>query len=321
MTKKILLPIICFLLVVLLTIYVNKISDFITSKITPIRSLEISEANEYAKKNDFAYIKINKTYTPYSYKDLIDIVYTVINNGWDTFSFYCPSEYSECLNDMERLSKDELSLTHINNFVHPFNSFTVLNVSIVESGEITIKVSHLYSDKQIKEINNEVDRIMNLIVKDTNSTYDNIKAIHDYIIQNTKYNEDKDSDGNSLYSTAFNTLFDHLSTCNGYTDTMAIFLSKLNIKNYKIATTKDDISYSNTGHIWNAVYLDDKWYHLDLTWDDPVTNTGQDYLYHKYFMITTEELNKADSGEVKVEEHNFNKKVYLEFNEKYQELS
>jgi len=216
---------------------------------------------------------------------------------------------------MEKISNDDLTLTHINNFVHPFNSFTVLNTTIYESGEITLKVNHLYTDEQIKAINTEVDRIMNLIIDNNDSTYDKIKTIHDYIINTTKYDEtENEEDEKYASSLAYGTLFDHYARCNGYTDTMAIFLTKLEIKNYKIATTQEDISYESTGHVWNAVYLDEKWLHLDLTWDDPVSEEGKDYLHHKYFLVTTDEMRTSDEGNIEIEEHNFKKNIYMEFN-------
>ena len=43
-------------------------------------------------------------------------------------------------------------------------------------------------------------------------------------------------------------------------------------------------------HVWNALKLNDGWYHLDLTWDDPITTTGQNLLEYHYFLITTNEL-------------------------------
>jgi len=94
---------------------------------------------------------------------------------------------------------------------------------------------------------------------------------------------------------------------------MAIILSRLGYENYKIATTSEEISYESNGHIWNAVRIRDEWLHMDLTWDDPVSTDGKDYLYHKYFLVSTEEMLKADDGNVKVEEHNFNKAIYQEF--------
>ena len=57
-----------------------------------------------------------------------------------------------------------------------------------------------------------------------------------------------------------------------------------------------------------------EWLHLDLTWDDPVSNDGKDYLYHKYFLIDTKKLILADSN-ITSEEHNFDRSIYVELKE------
>ena len=77
---------------------------------------------------------------------------------------------------------------------------------------------------------------------------------------------------------------------------MAIFLDKLNVINYKI---------SNDQHIWNLVYLDGEWLHLDLTWDDPISenNVTRD----NYFLITTKTLEALDDGN-----HYYNKSIFSE---------
>ena len=80
-------------------------------------------------------------------------------------------------------------------------------------------------------------------------------------------------------------------------------LNRFGIKNYKIASKT---------HVWNAVFIDGKWLHLDLTWDDPVSERGP-MLDDKYFLITTDELVEADNGET--DTHIFDKTIYLEFNE------
>ena len=101
---------------------------------------------------------------------------------------------------------------------------------------------------------------------------------------------------------------------------MSIFLTKLGFNNYKIATTPQEITESSAGHIWNALYYDGNWVHMDLTWDDPTPDPNQpeyadkDYLWHKYFLVSTEAMEEVDKGEVVVEEHNFNPLYYLEFN-------
>ena len=92
----------------------------------------------------------------------------------------------------------------------------------------------------------------------------------------------------------------NLATCNGYTDAAALLLDRLNIQNLKI---------SNNNHIWNLVYIDNKWVHMDLTWDDPVVpnNPDKNILQHDYFLKTTVEFEKLNTEENK---HNFNKEFY-----------
>lgn len=91
---------------------------------------------------------------------------------------------------------------------------------------------------------------------------------------------------------------------------MALFLNKMGYTNYKVATT-NETEDKTSGHVWNAVFLDGEWLHLDLTWDDPVSSDGKDYLYHKYFLISTDELITADSN-ITSKEHDFDKSIYTE---------
>ncbi len=313
--RKFIIPLICYSAILIVLLNLDSITDFLAKAISSNQILNIADGNSYTKNYDFSYIKNSKDYIPYSYNDLLEIIYGTINQGWQEFTFYCPSEYAECTKDITEITKNELILTHLNNFVHPYNSFESLKTSITESGEITLKVNYLYNEEKINYINEYVDKIINDLYNKDDDDYKNLQSIHDYIINHTKYDIERNDKGDSPYESysAYGTVKDGYATCNGYADLMAIILSKLGYENYKIATTKEEISYESNGHIWNAVKIDDEWLHLDLTWDDPVSKDGKDYLYHKYFLVTTEEMKKADSGNVSVEEHNFNPAIYQEF--------
>jgi hypothetical protein len=315
--KKIIVPIICILLIGITFFYIEPITDKIVSFIDNKPNLVISESNKYTKNKSYLYVQYTDEFIPYSYQDLLNIMYSVIDNGWTNFTFYCPSEYENCVNDIGDISSDEVILTHLNNYVHPFNSFTNIKTSISESGEVNLKINRLYTEDEISAISIKVKEIIQNEVKSTMSDKDKIKAIHDYIINNAKYDTERNTNNDSQYRSynAYGPLFEGYAICNGYTDLMAIFLSEMGYDNYKIATTPEEISYSDTGHIWNAVYVDNTWLHLDLTWDDPVSSDGKDYLFYNYFLVTNEEMQESDDGNTKIEEHNFNKLFYLEFND------
>lgn len=309
--KKYVVPFICLFLIVYVAIKYDSIVTFATNFFTNKQDPIILSGNEYTKEEDYLFVQRSKKFTPLSKQDVLNIYFSIINNHWETFTFYCPSEYEKCVDDITDLSNDSVTLSNINNFVHPYNSFSSMKTSIDNQGEIIVKVKYLYTKDQITYINNEINNIINDNYDNNLDIKENIKKIHDYIINNTTYDVEYKKNKDKFTFNAYGALVNHLATCNGYTDLMAIILSKLGINNYKIAynpsgDTNDD------GHVWNAVNIDGKWLHLDLTWDDPVGD-GHDYLYHKYFLVTTDEMNEADSGNVQVTEHNYDKLVYQEF--------
>ncbi len=276
----------------------DKVKDFVYSQ----PELIIKPANDYTKKDKYEFVKQVDEYVPYNYDDLVNIFYSILNQGWDEFTFYCPAQYSECLSDIEKLSYDEVLLSDINNFVHPYNSYSTVKTLYDDMGEITIKVKHLYSDEEIKKIDKTIDKIIEENVTYNMTDEEKIRVLHDYIVNNTRYDVTRANEGTSSYDSSrmLGLLYEHYSICSGYADTMAVILDKLGITNYKVASKS---------HVWNAVYLDGKWYHLDLTWDDPVSTSGKDILDHTYFLIDTSSLAEIMDND---DEHVFDKKIYSE---------
>lgn len=296
--KKTLSLIICLVLTLLVLFNMNTLSDYLADFLESEKSFAISSSNKYAKNYDFKYVKQSEDYVPYSYQDLLDIIYSTLNNGWETFTFYCPDEYENCLKDVNKISKDSLLLSNINNYVHPFNTYSKLGIVSSNTGEVTLNVTRLYSDEDIIKINNGIDEIITTELNNEMTDEDKILKIHDYIINNTRYDINKLNDASY---TALGPLFNGTAVCSGYADLMAIFLTKFGLKNFKVA--------SDT-HVWNAVLIDGEWLNIDLTWDDPITKDSDvDTLSHKFFMINKEKLLEFDT-----DDHKFNTTIYRELN-------
>lgn len=264
------------------------------------KEVTLTASNDYTRDYDFNYVKRTDDFTPSNYQDLLNIYYTVLNSGEEEFSFYCTDEYSECINDVDSLANNQKVLSTINNFVHPFNSFRHLETSYDDYGKVTLKIEHIYSNNDIKLINAKVEEIEKEIWSSSMSNEDKIKEAHNYIINNSKYDKDRSDNNIVKYKsdTAYGSLLEGYSLCGGYTDAMELFLEDMGIKSYKI---------SSENHVWNAVNLNNAWYHLDLTWDDPITTDGSDILEYNFFLITTSELSELEG-----EQHNYDKNVYSE---------
>ena len=262
--------------------------------------------NERAlNKNKYKYDDYSETVTsttdfyPKNKEELLNVYYTFLNNGLSDFTYYCDKSYDTCINDIKDISKDANIFSYINQLVHPYNSFKEINSKYNKlTKRIDIEIQKKYSEEDISNIDNKIDEIINkLNINNYDNVRDKIKLFHDYLADTNVYDKEKEKKTSPYNSdTAIGTLFEGYSVCSGYSDTMAIFLSKLGLENVKVITDT---------HAWNAVKIDGVWYHIDLTWDDPIVSDGSNIINHDYFLLTTHELLVKDSIE-----HNFSRKDY-----------
>ena len=274
---------------------IEVISSTIKSYLVNDNTVIIKNNNQYTRNYNYIVFNSDEDFVPYNKDDIMNIFYNVLNNGWTDFTFYCPDSYEDCMSDIETIAFDNELLSKINNYVHPFNSFYNLNTKIVSNGEIKIDVTHKYSQEKINVLEEKVNFVLSELNINNKSNRDKIALIHDYIIRNAQY-DNAGIDGSSMYdsTSAYGCLLEGFSVCSGYSDAMAIFLDRLDIPNLKV---------SSENHVWNLVYVDNEWLHLDLTWDD---NNNAKYS-NNYFLITKEKLFTLDD-----KEHNFDEKFFLE---------
>lgn len=305
--RKKLATLILLLIAFTIGVFHKQIVTLLLDRIIYKKEVLIQDSNSYALENSFTYVQETDNFKPTSKQDLKNIIYTYLDRGWNDFSFYCVNDiYPNCINDVKELANDSTTLSSINNFVHPFNSYDKLYITINNFGKVTMETELLYTVEEQQQILKKVNETLETKITNNMETREKIKVIHDYIIENSVYDEEraeaiKNKTGSEIQNAshkAIGPLLKGKALCSGYSDAMAVFLSRLGIKNYKI---------SSTNHVWNLVYLDNTWYHLDLTWDDPVVSTHENLLLHDFFLISTEELQKID-----LTQHEFDKTIYIE---------
>ena len=292
-----LLPLI--LLLLLTVIYKDNISNYIIEKIAFSKKIYVENPNEYTIDYDFSYLEKTDNFIAQNKQQVLNILYTILNSGVNNAYFYC--NYDSCKDDVKYLT-DPYRMININNFVHPYNNYQKITLSINSFNKVTIEIKKLYTTDDIDNINAKIDEIISQSITDEMTAKEKITVFHDYIIDNTVYDSEylnsNSYDIDNPSNKAIGPLFFGKALCGGYTDAMAIFLNKLNIPNYRI---------SSKNHVWNLVYLDGNWYHLDLTWDDPVTENNTNIRLDNFLLITTEQLEQLNTGY-----HVYDKSIYLE---------
>lgn len=275
-------------------LYRTEIIDFLVDLIYP-KKIVLQDINKYKVDYSFKVVNDTENFIINDRQDFLNVFYTVLNNGWKNFTFYCDNSYKDCQSDIDNyINGDKSIISSINNLVSPFNEYDSVSVTVDLKGKIDIDFVNNYSEEEIEIINEKLDQIINENITDNMTDYDKIKTLHDYIINNSKYDTKND-----IYKHATGILLYGHGNCSAYTDTMALLLNRLKIPNYRIASDE---------HTWNLVYVDGSWKHIDLTWDDPVIlNVKKDILTYDYFLIDTKKLLELDK-----DNHNFDFKVYQE---------
>ena len=292
MKRSFLSTIILCLLLVFCYNYRENIVNFVMKKVDNNITPTLPNANNYEDNIDFMFVQKTDDFHVKNYQGLLNAIYTILNNGTDEFTFYCDENYNECMNDFSKISSDQVLLSTINNLISPYNSYEKISFKSTSYGMITLKVNKLYSKEEIALSEQKINEFIANNINDEMDATSKIKAFHDYIINNSIYDKERadiiENHGDTgIYRShkSVGPLIDGISLCSGYSDAMKIFLDKIGITSYKI---------SNDNHIWNLVYINNSWLHLDLTWDDPVTNTGENMLLHKFFLIDTNTLHTLD---------------------------
>lgn len=291
--KNILYTILLMLIVYFVYINLDDITKDLKALIVSKNDLVIKEPNSYKVDYTFENFNYKISYVPYNKEELIDIYFNVLNNGYNEFTFYCPKEYKSCTKDVESIGNDSKLMSNINNYVHPYNSFKTIKTKVSSNNEITLEIQKKYSEEKINKINELVNNVISELDSNNIDDLTKIERIHNYILNHTVY--DKNTNNFDINS-AYGSLIEGHAVCSGYADAFSIFMNIYKIPNIRV---------SSENHLWNLVYINGKWLHIDLTWDDSENNKYD----NNYFLITKEKLFSLDT-----KEHNFDESFFIEAN-------
>lgn len=165
----------------------------------------------------------------------------------------------------------------------------------------------------------ELSSLIDEIITPSMTEYERVKAIHDYLVVHVDYDYENLAAG-TLPDTAFTkegALLLHSAVCEGYARAFSYLCAQAGIEEQMVYGTADDGTGVQT-HAWNQVCIDGEWYHVDVTWDDPLMNgkvvTDGSNITYEYFLVPDMTLlgNHTASSPEKL--HSCTSERYLEEN-------
>lgn len=145
--------------------------------------------------------------------------------------------------------------------------------------KVTYEMEYLESYDQTQKTNKMVKKVLEELNLWKKTDYEKIKGVHDYVIKNTSY------DISTAYNSPYYALVEKTSACQGYAVLIYKLLTELDVPCRVI--TGDT---KGTLHAWNLVKLEDKWYNLDATWDDPIGLFGKSSMHYNYFLKSDNDM-------------------------------
>ena len=177
-----------------------------------------------------------------------------------------------------------------------------------ETSNLAYDYREMYLNNDTKDLTdkaldsfNEACKIYKLYIENCENDYEKVVAAHDYIVSNCRYNKEA-IDNDTLCDDDFSTygaLVKGLAVCQGYAEAFEMLMDIAGIDCIMVKGTVNN----GVSHAWNMVKLENDWYHVDTTFDDPVPETED--IVKLYLNISDKDIEK---------DHSWNKKTTPEAN-------
>ncbi len=217
--------------------------------------------------------------------------------------------------------KDRIDIRSMALFKDPKEIFNILEEISNENPEVmyykgaeyqfgNLNLFYSKSKEEIYKHQSEIRKIreefISTYILPEMSDYEKVLTIHDYIINNSKYDDKLFTTGlvpPESYA-SYGILALGRGVCEGYAKSMKYLLDGVGIESLiVIGESKGE------NHAWNLVKIEDDYYHVDATWDDPVTSDGSNIIRYNFLNLNDVEISKS---------HKWNKEDYPSANgEKY----
>lgn len=146
------------------------------------------------------------------------------------------------------------------------------NVFINNGNEGNYLIDEFNSKEQVDNAIVEIENIKNQIISNrTGNAYEDMKMVHDYLVDNISY--DSSISKPNIYN-IYGALINKECVCEGYARAYKYILDELNIPCILVIGTATNGEGNTENHAWNYVKLNNSWYAVDTTWDDPVIVGG-----------------------------------------------
>ena len=149
----------------------------------------------------------------------------------------------------------------------------------------TLKLTYRFSKDETEQMKSAIKAVTDSIFAgfdENTSDYEKLKAFHDHLVLNCTFSKDTD-----YVNTVYGCLCDGYAQCEGYAFSFDYLCRLADIDCFTVTGTNPQ----GDVHAWNIVKLEDMWYQVDCTWDDPILDpVDEEFVRYFYFLVTDADI-------------------------------
>lgn len=191
-------------------------------------------------------------------------------------TFRIHGSYEKISKELNDWLKQALTINEYSRYAMSSYSFSMMNKLLYT--EVELKTTFRESKEMTEQVRSYVKELIASMNLSQYTAEQQIKVLHDWVVTHVQYDE-----GLTRY-TAYEALTEGLAVCQGYAMLGYMLYSEAGFDVRIVEGTA-----KGQEHAWNMIKLDDRWYQLDLTWDDPIGQAADEVSY-RYYLVNNDEL-------------------------------
>ncbi len=213
---------------------------------------------------------------------------TVLNTegGMETFSQDFQSAWNAFSYDNVDLFYIDVTKVTLTSNYYDIGGIRTYTVSIGPGENSNYFSSSFNNQSQVEDAISYLENIKEQMIEQTSNddVYTKIAKVHNWLIYFISYEESETSkDEHTIYGALRN----GKAVCEGYARAFKYLMDGLNVPCVLVSGTALNSQGETETHAWNYVQINNNWYAVDVTWDDPVVIGGGEQtndMKYRYFL-------------------------------------
>ena len=213
---------------------------------------------------------------------------TAFQSAWNAYSY----------DQADLFYIDSQKLTLMNEYVN-VGGIVTYHISIGPGENENYLLDTFQEAESIEQAESYIQNIVDQIVEQTqnDSVVEKARRIHNWLVSSVSYEE---SEENKNRFEIYGALHDQRAVCEGYARSFKYLMEKVGVPCVLVSGTGTNSEGKSESHACNYMQVNNEWYAVDVTWDDPVVvgggTPGTNTLY-RYFLKGSEEFYKDHKEE------------------------